>query len=167
MTILERYSEKFRRSGQLYERSKGLIPGGGHQSRRVDPFPIFVEHAEGALKWDVDGNEIVDYMMGYGALIVGHANPVINRAVADRLSQGLTDALSLQEVAGHVHGVASIVHVVLGAEGDCDGEICDLPHAEIARPHGAPVRPAEAGHAQRGRGHDGRHRVHGLRGPSG
>ena len=87
-TIVERYEQRFPKSAQLYEQGKTLIPGGGHQSRTVRPFPIYVEHAEGALKWDVDGNEIVDYMMGYGALITGHAHPRIVEAVGARLSQG-------------------------------------------------------------------------------
>jgi len=86
--IVERYLQKFRKSGQLYEQAVRLVPGGGHQSRVVRPFPVYVQHAEGARKWDVDGNELVDYMMGYGALILGHAHLDVNRAVGLRLSQG-------------------------------------------------------------------------------
>lgn len=87
-TIVERYMQKFRKSGELFQKGKDLIPGGGHQSRTVKPFPVYVERGQGALKWDVDGNELVDYMMGYGALILGHAHPKVNEAVARRLSQG-------------------------------------------------------------------------------
>ncbi len=87
-TIVERYMQKFRKSGELFQKGKDLIPGGGHQSRTVKPFPVYVERGQGALKWDVDGNELVDYMMGYGALILGHAHPKVNEAVARRLAQG-------------------------------------------------------------------------------
>ena len=87
-TVLERYREKFRKSGELYEQAGQLVGGGGHQSRVVDPFPVYVERAEGALKWDVDGNEIVDYMIGYGSLILGHGNPRVVEAVTRRLSDG-------------------------------------------------------------------------------
>ena len=87
-TILERYTEKFRGSAELFERGKEAIPGGGHQSRVVRPFPIFVDEAKGALKWDADGNELVDYMMGYGAMLMGHVHPTVTEAVARRLEQG-------------------------------------------------------------------------------
>lgn len=87
-TIIERYTQKFRKSGELYERGKGVIAGGSHGSRAVTPHPLFVEEAEGAVKRDVDGNEIIDYMMGYGALLLGHAHPTVTKAVAERLSKG-------------------------------------------------------------------------------
>ena len=87
-TILERYRQKFRKSGELYEHGRSVVAGGGHQSRPVNPFPVYVERGQGALKWDVDGNELVDYMIGYGALIAGHNHPKITKAVSRRLSQG-------------------------------------------------------------------------------
>ena len=87
-TTLERYRQKFRKSEELYEQGRSVIAGGGHQSRPVYPFPVYVDHGQGALKWDVDGNELVDYMMGYGALIAGHAHPKITEAISRRLSQG-------------------------------------------------------------------------------
>ena len=61
--------------------------------------------------------------------------PVNERAnsMAERLKRGLRDGLARTEVAGHVHGIASIVHVALGVECECGGDICTLPHSEIAR----------------------------------
>ena len=87
-SIEERYREKFRKSGELYEQGRSLIPGGGHQSRTMHPHPVFVDDGQGALKWDVDGNELVDYMMGYGALILGHAHAAVTEAVSQRMSRG-------------------------------------------------------------------------------
>ena len=87
-TILERYEQKFRGSRKAYESAAELIPGGGHQSRVVKPFPLFVAEGSGGTKRDVDGNELIDYMMGFGALMLGHAHPEITQAVADRLAQG-------------------------------------------------------------------------------
>ena len=87
-TIVERYKEKFRRSGELFEKGQDLIAGGGHQSRVVRPHPIFVEEAKGALKLDADGNELVDFMMGFGALILGHVHPAVTEAIEQRLSKG-------------------------------------------------------------------------------
>ena len=87
-TILERYHQKFRKSSEALERGKTLIPGGGQQSRVVRPFPIFVNEGKGALKWDVDGNELVDYMVGFGSLILGHDHPTVTEAIARRVKQG-------------------------------------------------------------------------------
>ena len=87
-TILERYEQKFRGSRKAYESAAGLIPGGGHQSRVVKPFPLFVAEGSGGSKRDVDGNELIDYMMGFGALMLGHAHPEITEAVTNRLAQG-------------------------------------------------------------------------------
>ena len=39
------------------------------------PWPVYVERAQGARKWDVDGNEYIDYIGGHGALLLGHNRP--------------------------------------------------------------------------------------------
>ena len=50
-----------------------LFPSGlTHDSRLLTPYGIYVERAEGSHKWDVDGNDYVDYFGGHGALILGH-----------------------------------------------------------------------------------------------
>ncbi len=87
-SIMERFTEKFRKSAELYEQAGDVIPGGGHQSRVVHPFPVFVNEAEGAVKVDADGNELIDYLMGFGALLLGHAHPTVTDAVAQRLRKG-------------------------------------------------------------------------------
>ena len=53
-----------------------------------DPHPIVVRSARGASMFDVDGNEYVDYDMGFGALFSGHINPVVRRAVDEQLDNG-------------------------------------------------------------------------------
>ena len=87
-SINERYSEKFRKSGELYSKGHGVIPGGGHQSRVQKPFPYFVDHAKGSIKYDVDGNRIIDYMMGFGSLILGHSHPEVVERVTNQMQNG-------------------------------------------------------------------------------
>ncbi len=87
-TIVERYLQRFRTSAELFDRGHDLVAGGGHATRVVRPHPVFVEEARGALKWDVDGNEIVDYVMGYGSLLLGHAHSRVTEAVAEQLAKG-------------------------------------------------------------------------------
>lgn len=89
MTILDTFVRRHSGSAKLYEESLGVFPSGvTHDIRYVQPFPIFVEKAEGSRKWDVDGNEYIDYVMGHGALFLGHAHPAITRAVIDQAQKG-------------------------------------------------------------------------------
>ena len=76
-------------SRELYARARRVIAGGvTHDVRVHSPFPVMVERAEGSRKWDVDGNEYIDYTMGHGALILGHAHPVPTQAAIAQLSRG-------------------------------------------------------------------------------
>ncbi len=88
-TIDEAFRRKFARSAELYQRSRGSIAGGiTHDSRNFAPFPIYVERAEGARKWDADGNELLDFWMGHGALLLGHSHPRVAEAVATQVRKG-------------------------------------------------------------------------------
>src|SRR5262245_63493878 len=70
------------RSKSLSQRSGRVLPGGvTHDVRRADPFPLAVARAEGARKWDLDGHELVCYVMGHGALLLGHSHPEVVSAV--------------------------------------------------------------------------------------
>ncbi len=87
--IVERYVADNPLSRKLAERAQGVLPGGiAHDIRQQDPFPFYVTRAVGARKWDADGHELIDYGMGHGALILGHAHAQVNRAVAEQLRDG-------------------------------------------------------------------------------
>jgi glutamate-1-semialdehyde 2,1-aminomutase len=76
-------------SAQLYAEARAAIPAGlTHDSRTVLPYPIYAARAAGPLKWDVDGNEYVDYFGGHGALLLGHAHPAVVEAVQQQVAQG-------------------------------------------------------------------------------
>jgi glutamate-1-semialdehyde 2,1-aminomutase len=80
--IEEQFRERFATSAKLYERANRLFPSGvTHDSRYLLPFPIYAERASGSKKFDVDGNEIVDYWSGHGAILLGHSHPAIVEAV--------------------------------------------------------------------------------------
>ena len=52
------------------------------------PFPLYVDHAQGSRKWDVDGNELICYVMGHGALLLGHNHPRVQEAAMTQLGKG-------------------------------------------------------------------------------
>src|SRR5262250_515692 len=64
------------------QRAGRVLPGGvTHDVRRAAPFPLAVARADGARKWDLDGHEILWYVMGHGALLLGHSHPEVVAAV--------------------------------------------------------------------------------------
>lgn len=79
-------------SKRLYERSNGvLIEGGSSPSRgpaNYGEYPIFMQSGKGSRLYDVDGNEYIDWMMGFGALPLGHADPDVAAAIAEGASTG-------------------------------------------------------------------------------
>jgi glutamate-1-semialdehyde 2,1-aminomutase len=88
-SILERYQQLHPRSAALHADALRLFPNGvTHDVRHFAPFPTYVERAAGSRKWDVDGYEVIDYVMGHGALLLGHAHPEVTRAVAEQLQKG-------------------------------------------------------------------------------
>ncbi|MGQ4808078.1 Glutamate-1-semialdehyde 2,1-aminomutase 1 [Candidatus Entotheonellaceae bacterium PAL068K] len=89
MTISAEYAQKYAQSQQCYQEAQTLLPGGiTHMARAFDPFPLYIERCVGAHKWDVDGNRYIDYWMGHGALLLGHAHPAIVEAVQQQMSRG-------------------------------------------------------------------------------
>ena len=64
------YLDRHPKSKTLYERAKSLFARGvTHDSRYFEPMPIYCVRAKGSKKWDVDGNEYIDYWMGYNEYI--------------------------------------------------------------------------------------------------
>lgn len=79
---MQQYETEFATSRKLFERAKGLFPNGvTHDLRYLEPFPIYIDRAEGAYKWDVDGHRLIDYWSGHGALLLGHSHPDVVEAV--------------------------------------------------------------------------------------
>ena len=87
--IEQRFFELHPKSAELHDSARSIFPNGvTHDSRRQDPFQLYYTHAEGAAKYDVDGNRILDYFPGHGALILGHSRPEIVEAVQDQMVKG-------------------------------------------------------------------------------
>ena len=77
-------------SAALYERARRVIPGGVTSISRAggSPHPIYFERGEGPYLWDVDGHRYIDFVLGYGPLIFGHAPPLIVEAIARQAARG-------------------------------------------------------------------------------
>ncbi|HXH84385.1 MAG TPA: aminotransferase class III-fold pyridoxal phosphate-dependent enzyme [Candidatus Tectomicrobia bacterium] len=78
------------RSRALWERACRSMPSGAvHDGRVFSPFPFYVERADGARKWDVDGHVYLDGWSGHGALVLGHNHPAIVAAITEQARRGL------------------------------------------------------------------------------
>ena len=83
------YRGRTRRSAELYERARKVIPAGlTHDSRTLLPYPIYAARATGPRKWDADGNAYVDYFGGHGALLLGHCHPAVVEAIERQVRIG-------------------------------------------------------------------------------
>jgi glutamate-1-semialdehyde 2,1-aminomutase len=81
-TLQQRYETEFPGSRKLFEQARRVFPSGvTHDIRHLEPFPVYVERAQGAHKWDVDGHELIDYFSGHGSLLLGHCHTDVVQAV--------------------------------------------------------------------------------------
>ncbi|HEY0305889.1 MAG TPA: glutamate-1-semialdehyde 2,1-aminomutase [Longimicrobiales bacterium] len=80
------------KSSELFRRAQKVLPGGVNSPvrafRKVGGEPFFVARAEGARLIDVDGNTFIDYVMSWGALLLGHAHPAVVRALHEATLRG-------------------------------------------------------------------------------
>lgn len=85
---VDRFIATHQKSRELTERSL-KVSRGLHTDAIFTLAPyIYISHAKGSRKWDVDGNEYIDYVMGFGALLLGHAHPAMVEAVKEQVSKG-------------------------------------------------------------------------------
>lgn len=79
---------EYEKSRALFERAARVIPSGiyGHLGPAegcfipVSAYPFYIDRAEGAYFWDVDGNRFIDYMCAYGPIVLGYNHPVVEQA---------------------------------------------------------------------------------------
>lgn len=82
------------KSDQLFEQARQTIPGGVNSPVRafngVGGTPRFIDHADGAYLYDVDGQAYVDYIGSWGPMLLGHNHPAIKAAVIKAVDKGLS-----------------------------------------------------------------------------
>ena len=77
------------KSSDLFEVAKTLMPGGvSSPVRAIRPYPFYTAYANGSKITTVDGSSVIDCCMAYGPLILGHAHPLIRKAIEAQLKNG-------------------------------------------------------------------------------
>lgn len=87
MTLRER---QWPSSKEAFSRAKKTLGGGVSTGMRASmrPHPIYFERGKGSKLWDIDGNDYIDYVLGWGPVILGHSHPVVAAAVGKQLEIG-------------------------------------------------------------------------------
>jgi glutamate-1-semialdehyde 2,1-aminomutase len=93
-----------RRSHEIFERAEQVLVGGVNSPvrafRSVGSEPLIIERGKGQYLYDADGNELLDYVCSWGAMLLGHAHPAVTAAIADQAqrgtSYGVTTELELE-----------------------------------------------------------------------
>lgn len=79
-------------SKKLFAEAQNYLPGGVNSPVRafksVGGEPIFIKRAKGCYLYDVDGNKYIDYVLSWGPMILGHANPKITKMIKNAVSKG-------------------------------------------------------------------------------
>jgi glutamate-1-semialdehyde 2,1-aminomutase len=87
---LREYERRTPKSAKIWEHAKVWTPLGVHSNyRSLDPYPFYVQRGLGAHLWDADGNDFLDFNMGFGGLASGHAHPKIVEALTAQLHEGM------------------------------------------------------------------------------
>ena len=107
--LTDRYTKRTRRSREMVQESRAVLADsratvGFRFSTKEMLYPIVGVRAQGSKLWDVDGNEYVDFTMGFGVHLFGHQPDFINKAIEDEFRRG----------------------VELGARSDLVGEVATL-----------------------------------------
>jgi glutamate-1-semialdehyde 2,1-aminomutase len=101
----------------LWSRAQAVLPGGVNSPvrsfRSVGGEPFFVDRGEGAWLWDTEGNRYLDYIMSWGPLVMGHAHPLLTRALERQLSRGTSYGAPTE---AEVEMAERIVRLVPGLE---------------------------------------------------
>ena len=113
------------KSRALYEKALSLFSGGVNSPVRaaVKPYPFYAQRGEGAYLYTVDGCRLVDFVLGYGPLILGHRHPRVLEALEEQLERGWlygvpgeAEIALAEKILGHVMPGGKIRFVNTGTE---------------------------------------------------
>jgi glutamate-1-semialdehyde 2,1-aminomutase len=120
------YAQRCKRSIEIFEKAKSLIPGGvEHNLSQNKPFPLAMDRAKGYKIWDVDGNEYIDYLMCGAPIMLGHGYEPLDEKIIEvirqkgpatgltseyellaavRIARAFTGKLKIIKIGGSYHG---------------------------------------------------------------
>ncbi len=112
------------KSKQFYERAKKVLVGGVNSPvRAMKPHPLFIKRAKGSRLYDVDGNSYIDYCLGFGAIILGHAFDYVVQKIKEQVDNGTIygtcneyEIILAEKVIKHIKSAEMVRFVNTGTE---------------------------------------------------
>jgi len=132
--FFDAYRQKTPFSENLFNRAKGVMPGGiSHNIHYFPPYPFFVKKTKGSKIWDVDGNEYIDLWMGNYTHILGYCHPVIIRAIEEQLEQGIHWGLVYEKQVEWAELVQELIPCAEMVRFCCSGTEATMYAVRVAR----------------------------------
>jgi len=119
---------------EMYQRAIRRLPGGTDSNFRAwGENTIYVDRGKGGRVWDIDGNEYVDLRMGYGPVILGHADPRVDDYVNERMRLGVSFSLTSEDEVRVVELIAELTGWVEMARMTVSGTEATMHAMRVAR----------------------------------
>ena len=125
--IVKKYTETHKKSKELYDRARKIIPGGVEHNLAFNfPFPLASKRVDGCYMWTVDDIKLVDFLMNGGPTILGHNYPPHTEKVIEVIKEigschGITneyEILAAEELQKHFPSCENIRWLQSGTEAD-------------------------------------------------
>jgi glutamate-1-semialdehyde aminotransferase len=140
------------KSLELFDQACSLVPGGVLGARKPTDFikgeyPVFLESGKGCRLTDVDGNEFMDFLCGYGPIILGYREEEVDRAVYDQVSsKGFCFTLTQQfqnRLAKKIHELVPSAEMSIFLKTGSDATTASI---RIARAHTGRIKVMRCGY---------------------
>jgi len=128
--------QKTGRSKQLFEEGRHKLVGGvasALHKAEWEEYPIFIERAIGSRIYDVDGNEYIDYMGGYGPMILGYCPKAVDEAVIAQIGRGTQFAAPFEQLNQLSSKLTQIIPCAELVSYACTGTEANMLNFRLAR----------------------------------
>lgn len=125
----------FEQSRALQRRASTVTPLGVNSNFRYwgEGITPYVQRAKGAYLWDVDGNRYMDYRLGFGPIILGHADQTVNAKVHEEIDQGTLFAMTGELEIAVIEKIVAMCPAVEMARLACSGTEATMHALRVAR----------------------------------
>ncbi|HET6276173.1 MAG TPA: glutamate-1-semialdehyde 2,1-aminomutase [Candidatus Cybelea sp.] len=128
---------RLERSIAAFARARRVIAGGVNSPVRalgaVGLSPVFMKNGSGAMLYDLDGHEYIDYVMSWGALLLGHAYPAVTRAIGNAAARGTSFGTPTEVESELAETIVSMVPSIERLRFVCSGTEATISAVRLAR----------------------------------
>jgi glutamate-1-semialdehyde 2,1-aminomutase len=127
-------SLKRARQTEMYARARRTLPGGTNSNFRAwGDDTVYIDRGKGAHIWDLDGNELIDLRMGYGPVILGHADDRVDDYVNERMRRGVSFSLTSEDEVRAIELLCELTGWVKKARMTVSGTEATMHAMRVAR----------------------------------